>query len=84
VLQGDADTAVTERGYCAQRRHARQHRRILCLHHFDLEIAFGHQMLEALKGLNGGKIHLPSRLVDRPDRDRLAQRFERFKKGRLG
>jgi len=36
-------------------------------------------MLEALKGLNGGKIHLPSRVVDRPDRDRLAQRFERFK-----
>jgi putative restriction endonuclease len=36
-------------------------------------------MLEALKGLNGGKIHLPSRAVDRPDRDRLAQRFERFK-----
>ena len=36
-------------------------------------------MLEALKGLNGAKIHLPSRVVDRPDRDRLAQRFERFK-----
>lgn len=36
-------------------------------------------MLEALKGLNGEKIHLPGRLRDRPDRDRLAQRFERFK-----
>jgi putative restriction endonuclease len=29
--------------------------------------------------LNGGTIHLPSRLKDRPDRDRLALRFERFK-----
>ena len=36
-------------------------------------------MLEALKRLNGGTIHLPSRERDRPDRDRLAQRFERFK-----
>jgi putative restriction endonuclease len=36
-------------------------------------------MLEALKGLNGGTIHLPSRAKDRPDRDRLAIRFERFK-----
>lgn len=36
-------------------------------------------MLEALKGLNGGIIHLPSRVKDRPDRDRLALRFERFK-----
>ena len=36
-------------------------------------------MLEALKRLNGGKIHLPSRDKDRPDRDRLALRFERFK-----
>lgn len=35
-------------------------------------------MLEALKRLNGGTIYLPSRLKDRPDRDRLAQRFERF------
>jgi putative restriction endonuclease len=32
-------------------------------------------MLEVLKRLNGGTIHLPS---DRPDRDRLAV-FERFK-----
>ena len=36
-------------------------------------------MLEALKRLNGGKIHLPSRDKDRPDRDCLALRFERFK-----
>jgi putative restriction endonuclease len=36
-------------------------------------------MLEALKRLNGGTIHLPGRLKDRPDRDRLALRFERFK-----
>ena len=35
-------------------------------------------MLEALKRLNGGKIQLPDRVQDRPDRDRLAQRFERF------
>ena len=37
------------------------------------------QMLEALKRLNGGTIHLPRRAQDRPDRDRLALRFERFK-----
>ena len=36
-------------------------------------------MLEALKRLNGGAIHLPNRDKDRPDRDRLALRFERFK-----
>ena len=36
-------------------------------------------MLEALKGLNGGIIHLPGRVKDHPDRDRLALRFERFK-----
>jgi len=36
-------------------------------------------MLEALKRLNGDMIHLPNRVQDRPDRDRLAQRFERFK-----
>ena len=35
-------------------------------------------MLEALKRLNGGCIHLPSRVKDQPDRDRLALRFERF------
>jgi len=36
-------------------------------------------MLDALKRLKGGIIHLPCRIRDRPDRDRLAQRFERFK-----
>ena len=36
-------------------------------------------MLEALKRLNGGTIHLPARAKDRPDRDRLAVRFQRFK-----
>jgi putative restriction endonuclease len=36
-------------------------------------------MLEALKRLSGGMIHLPKRDKDRPDRDRLALRFERFK-----
>jgi putative restriction endonuclease len=36
-------------------------------------------MLQALKGLNGGTIHLPNRIKDRPDRGRLALRFERFK-----
>ncbi|MFN2511722.1 MAG: HNH endonuclease [Pyrinomonadaceae bacterium] len=36
-------------------------------------------LLEALKKLNSGTIHLPGRAKDRPDRDRLAVRFERFK-----
>jgi len=36
-------------------------------------------MLEALKQLNGGTIFLPKRVQDRPDRNRLALRFERFK-----
>jgi putative restriction endonuclease len=35
-------------------------------------------MLEALKRLHGGMIHLPDRVRDRPDRDRLAERFGRF------
>ncbi len=35
-------------------------------------------MLEALKRLHGGTIHLPNRAKDLPDRDRLALRFERF------
>lgn len=35
--------------------------------------------VEALKRLAGGMIHLPDRVRDRPDRDRLAVRFERFK-----
>jgi putative restriction endonuclease len=33
-------------------------------------------MLEAIKRLNAGEIHLPQRAKDRPDRDRLAMRFE--------
>jgi hypothetical protein len=37
------------------------------------------QRAPTLKRLNGEMIHLPSRVRDRPDRDRLAQRFERFK-----
>jgi putative restriction endonuclease len=36
-------------------------------------------MLEALKRLDGGTIYLPNRTKDRPDRERLALRFERFK-----
>ena len=36
-------------------------------------------MLEALKQLKGNIIHLPDRLKDQPDRDRLALRFERFR-----
>lgn len=36
-------------------------------------------LLEALKGLDRGQIHLPGRLKDRPDRDRLAARYELFK-----
>lgn len=36
-------------------------------------------VLEALKSLDGEVIHLPSRERDRPDRDRLASRFEIFR-----
>ena len=36
-------------------------------------------MLEALKQLDQGALHLPARARDYPDRDRLALRFERFK-----
>jgi putative restriction endonuclease len=36
-------------------------------------------MLESLKRLNGETIHLPGSIKDRPDRDRLALRFERVK-----
>jgi putative restriction endonuclease len=35
-------------------------------------------MLEALKGLKGGKLREPLRPADRPDRDRLAVRFEAY------
>jgi putative restriction endonuclease len=36
-------------------------------------------MLEALKHLDGRMIHLPDRVRDRPDKNRLALRFERFR-----
>lgn len=36
-------------------------------------------MLEALKRLGGEMVHLPERMKDYPDRDRLALRFERFR-----
>jgi putative restriction endonuclease len=35
-------------------------------------------MLDALKGLSGLIIRIPDRVKDRPDRDRLALRFDRF------
>ena len=38
------------------------------------------KMLEALKLLDGGKIHLPRRSEDLPDRERLAQRYELFRR----
>lgn len=36
-------------------------------------------MLEAIKGVHGSRIHLPVRERDRPDRDRLAMRFDVFR-----
>jgi putative restriction endonuclease len=36
-------------------------------------------LLDALNALDGRMIHLPNREQDRPDRDRLALRFERFR-----
>lgn len=36
-------------------------------------------MLDALKNLDGRIIRLPTRIQDLPDRDRLAQRYERFR-----
>lgn len=36
-------------------------------------------LLETLKQLDRGRLRLPARLKDRPDRDRLAMRFEIFK-----
>jgi putative restriction endonuclease len=36
-------------------------------------------LLEALKRLDRGTLHLPARPRDRPDRDRLAMRYELFK-----
>lgn len=37
-------------------------------------------MLEAIKQLNGQLIHLPIRKIDCPDRDRLAIRFDEFRR----
>jgi putative restriction endonuclease len=36
-------------------------------------------LLESMKRLHHGTLHLPTRAQDRPDRDRLQQRFELFK-----
>ena len=36
-------------------------------------------MLDALKQLDGGMLHLPKRAKDYPDRDRLSLRYEQFK-----
>jgi len=36
-------------------------------------------LLESMKRLHLGKLHLPSRTQDHPDRDRLADRFDLFK-----
>ncbi len=36
-------------------------------------------MLAAMQQLDKGKLHLPSRVKDQPDRERLALRFEQFK-----
>ena len=36
--------------------------------------------LEALKSLDGNMLIAPRRLKDRPDRERLAKRFEQFEK----
>ena len=36
-------------------------------------------MLDALKQLQGRALHLPNRYGDRPDRERLKRRFDRFK-----
>lgn len=36
-------------------------------------------LLESMKRLHDGILHLPPRLQDRPDRDRLALRFEQFR-----
>ena len=40
-------------------------------------------MLEAFKQLNGNKLRLPTRLIDYPDRERLAVRFEEFRASEL-
>lgn len=45
-----------------------------------LEETDGPMLQHGLKGLEGGNIILPHRMQDRPDRDRLAQRYEKFLK----
>ena len=40
-------------------------------------------MLESFKQLNGNKLRLPTRLIDYPDRERLAVRFEEFRASEL-
>jgi putative restriction endonuclease len=45
-----------------------------------LEIHDGPFLELGLKAIVGQVIQLPRRSVDRPDRDRLARRFEEFKK----
>ena len=40
-------------------------------------------MLESFKQLNGKKLRLPTRLIDYPDRERLALRFEEFRASEL-
>ena len=53
-----------------------------CIHVSDrlLEIHDGPFLELGLKGIVGQVIQLPRRVKDRPDRDRLAFRFEEFKK----
>jgi putative restriction endonuclease len=35
-------------------------------------------MLDVLKGFHGTELHVPAKVSQRPDRNRLALRFERF------
>jgi putative restriction endonuclease len=47
-----------------------------------LEIHDGPFLELGLKQIAGTLIDLPRRVEDRPDRDRLARRFEEFRRGR--
>jgi putative restriction endonuclease len=47
-----------------------------------LEERDGPMLRHGLQELDGSRIILPTRAADRPDRDRLAQRFEKW--GRVG
>jgi hypothetical protein len=55
---------------------------VFCIHVSDrlLEIHDGPFLELGLKGIIGQMIQLPRRSEDRPDPDRLARRFEEFKK----